>query len=257
MVMRLFKIISVSLAAVTAAGISTAAFAAETEGSGIAATSGEKGVVTYTFTEDITSVGTHTSSDGALVVNIQKEEYTNSKGNAWQTSFDENKLYLGGEKASNGDNTVMPNKVTNEPKETGDYVVYTVPEDGTISGISTQISWFLNIAGETCDLYTYDSNPTISVKAGDTVQFGTRKSESFIKSITFTPDTYDESYTFDITADELADKTLSVAYGSDTKEKPLSKLIATQTNGEGNVMLTGIRFTDIPKDVTISSVVIK
>ena len=247
--MRLFKIISVSLAAVTAVGISTAAFAAETEGSGIAATSGEKGVVTYTFTEDITSVGTHTSSDGALVVNIR----TTDENTEWLTSFSNGQLYLGGEKASNGNGTT----VRNEPKNAGDYVVYTVPEDGTISGISTQISWFLNIADKTCDLYTFDSNPTISVKAGDTVQLGTRKRESFIESITFTPDTYDESYTFDIAADELADKTLSVTYGSDTKEKPLSKLIATQTNGEGNVMLTGIRFTDIPKDVAISSVVIK
>lgn len=244
--MRLFKIISVSLAAVTASGISTAAFAAENDG--IAATSGEKGVVTYTFEQGIETEGVHTSSDGALVVNIRNKEE-----NEWATNFSGGQLYLGGYAISNGKDTT----VNNEPKNAGDYVVYTVPEDGIITGESKDVAWFVNIDGKTCDLYTYETNPTIPVEAGDIVQLGTRKNVSYIKSITFTPDTYDESYTFDIAADALADRTLSVTYGSDTKEKQLSDLISTQTNGEGNVLLTGIRFTDIPKDVTISSVVIK
>lgn len=252
--MRLFKIISVSLAAVTAAGISTAAFAAETEGSGIAATSGEKGVVTYTFTEDITSVGTHTSSDGALVVNIR----TTDENKRCKTNFSNESLNFGRSGTAKVDSK---NEKIYAPEDVGDYVVYTVPDNGMVTGELDDIAWFVNLNKDAGTFGTYGYKSTkelnLTVKKGDIVKFGARTDSSYIKSITFTPDTYDESYTFDIAADELADRTLSVTYGSDTKEKPLSKLIATQTNGEGNVMLTGIRFTDIPKDVAISSVVIK
>lgn len=253
--MRLFKIISVSLAAVTAAGISTAAFAAETEGSGIAATSGEKGVVTYTFTEDITSVGTHTSSDGALVVNIR----TTDENTAHVTNFSDGSLNLGRSAKSGG--STKDFSVSRAPEKAGDYIVYTAYTDGVLTGELNAISWFKNINEElnSCEFYNYGDSSKFSMEVakGDVIELGARENSSSISSITFTPDTYDESYTFDIEADELADKTLSVTYGSDTKEKLLSDLIATQTNGEGNVMLTGIRFTDIPKDVAISSVVIK
>ncbi len=252
--MRLFKIISVSLAAVTAAGISTAAFAAETEDSGIAATSGEKGVVTYTFTENVTSVGTQTSSDGALVVNIR----TTDENTKCKTNFSNEGLNFGRSGITKVDSN---NGKIYAPEDMSDYVVYTVPNDGILTGELDDIAWFVNLDKDagTYDTYGYGNTSKLKcvVKEGDIIQFGARTNESYIKSITFTPDTYDESYTFDIAADALADRTLSVTYDSDTKEKPLSALIDTQTSGGGGALLTGIRFTDIPKDVTISSVVIK
>ena len=109
----------------------------------------------------------------------------------------------------------------------------------------------------------YGKNEYIfDAEEGDTVYIGYRPdNDSHITSIKFTPDKYSEAYTFNLNADEIYDKSLVVDYNDGSQDltvtKEFSELMQTTVSGDGNVLLTGLNFTDIPNTVTIKTVTIE
>lgn len=214
---------------------------------------GDNGVVTYTFsgiTEDDT--GIVTSQDGVVEVHLESEGihgYTNNDG-----------MHLG---ASSNQYT---NK-NNNPEELGDYIILRAPENGKVEFSGVRIAYWKNgLYDGNKNYYIGPSYSTISgieLEKNEYIAIGFRNvdASNYVRSVTFTPDKYSEAYKFNIAADKIAEKELVVEYTDSgdnfTAAKNLSDLIKTQFAGTGEVLLTGLKFNDIPNTVNIESVTIR
>ena len=254
--MSTVKILSgIITAAVVTSACSMAVFA---QGQGtINIESGVNGEITYSFsgitTEDKENI---VSADEVVTLVLGR---SNGEGYHPNGSYTENgNLYLGTKDGYTKSDRAPYNDAC------GDYVEVKVTQNGEFVLSGYNFAYWKNDAsgGYGKNEYIFDA------EEGDTVYIGYRPNkDSCITSIKFTPDEftpdkYSEAYTFNLNADEINDKSLVVDYTENdenktTEPKLLSDLIETQISGEGDVLLTGLNFTDIPNTVEINSVTIE
>lgn len=259
--MSTVKILSgIITAAVVTSACSMAVFA---EGK-IVSTSGVNGEITYSFS------GITAKDNGNTITS--DNEYSKVELHLASTSSygysDTDGMHLGA-----SGNSYVQNKPGRDPETLGDYVIVKAHCDGTVYLTGQRIGYWKD-GSYLPDGYFIGGSPgtlTIDLDAGQYIAIGFRDatdmSNTFITSIKFTPDEftpdkYSEAYTFNLNADEIYGKSLVVDYTENdenktTEPKLLSDLIETQISGEGNVLFTGLNFTDIPNTVTINTVTIE
>lgn len=215
---------------------------------------GDNGVVTYTFsgiTKDDTA--NITSEDGNVKLFLGRSNGEGDNPNGSYTDEMGN-LFLGTTDKYTQSKNVYPD-------DCGDYIEISVKKDGEYTLTGENFAYWKNKeeVGYGKDNYSIDASE------GDIILIGYRPYKddykSYVSSITFTPDKYSEAYKFNIAADKIAEKELVVEYTDSgdnfTAAKNLSDLIKTQFAGTGEVLLTGLKFNDIPNTVNIESVTIR